>query len=97
MAKLDLNDSGTAQTGKISAKAMIVDILTTNDDKNGVSFQKIKKLIVEKYHVDMDHYIQYVKKALVKGVNDELFKNTSKAAGASGKCKKFAKKHATEK
>lgn len=97
MAKSDQNDSATAQTSKLTAKAMIVDILTTNDDKNGVSYQKIKKLIVEKYHVDMDNYIHHIKKALVKGVSDEIFKNMSKSAGVSGKCKKFAKKHPTEK
>lgn len=89
MAKSKQIDDAVANASKNSTMEKVIDALTHLDEKRGVSYQRIKKFIEAKYHVDMDRYSNYVKKALLKGVTDGKFKKTTGLAthGINGKLK----------
>lgn len=67
-------DDATAPASKPTTSKMITDALTNLDEKNGATFQAIKKFIVGKFNVDIDRYGLLIKKALLKGLKDGILK-----------------------
>jgi hypothetical protein len=66
-----------------SSKDMVIEALTALNDRSGVSFSRIKKFIFEKYQSVHESYIQYLKMAMKKALNDGLIKNV-KGVGLGG-------------
>lgn len=81
---------------KLTTREMINDALGELKTRKGVSYQAIKKYLVEKYEVDTDKMSFYIKKYLKNAVESGTIIQT-KGIGASGSFRLAAVKKKTEK
>lgn len=77
--------SAASTTGKLTAKEMVLDAISSLNERNGSSMPAIKKFIAGKYpNVDMQHYMVSIKKFLKLSIdNGTISKPTGQ--GLSGK------------